>query len=147
MRRILLAAVTVLVAGAMVLTASPGQAPLPVGGALAPCPASPNCLSSQAPPDDPHYVAPLPLHGDPATASQRVAGAAQQVDGARAALIVGDQVRIVFRTRSRLFTDDVDLVVDREGGVIHVRSSSRLGWGDFGTNRWRVEAIRAAWSP
>ncbi|MEY2896226.1 MAG: hypothetical protein RL669_495, partial [Pseudomonadota bacterium] len=30
-------------------------------------------------------------------------------------------------------------------GVIHVRSASRLGRRDFGVNRERVEAIRAAY--
>lgn len=146
MRRLLLGAAALLVVGGIGLTASPGPAPMPEAGRLAPCPRSPNCLSSQADPADrTHHVEPLPLHGDPATASQRVAEAARQVAGARAGVIIGDQVRIEFTTRSRLFTDDVDLVVDRDAGVVHVRSSSRLGYGDFGTNRWRVEAIRAAW--
>jgi uncharacterized protein (DUF1499 family) len=144
--RLALGAAALLVAGGMALTACPGRAPLPEGGRLAPCPRSPNCVSSQADPADArHRVAPMPLHGDPATASQRVAAAAQEVDGAGELLIVGDQVRIAFHTPSGLFTDDVDLVVDRAAGVIHVRSSSRIGYGDLGVNRARIEALRAAW--
>jgi uncharacterized protein (DUF1499 family) len=44
------------------------------------------------------------------------------------------------------FTDDVEFMLDAGAGVIHVRSSSRLGRKDFGVNRARVEAIRAAFN-
>ncbi|MEZ4234623.1 MAG: DUF1499 domain-containing protein [Myxococcota bacterium] len=136
-----------LLALGLTVTACPGRAPLPVAGALAPCPRSPNCVSSQADPADPvHYVAPLALVGDPDTAAQRVADAAQRVDGAGEWRIDGDHVRIVFHTPSGLFTDDVDLLVDRPDAVIQVRSSSRIGYGDMGVNRGRIEAIRAQWA-
>ena len=35
------------------------------------------------------------------------------------------------------FVDDVD----PNAKVIHVRSGSRLGWGDFGVNRAHIEDI------
>lgn len=146
MRRLALPALLLVLASTLALVACPGRAPLPEGGRLAPCPRSPNCVSSQADASDTtHYVAPLALHGDPATASQRLAAAAQTVRGAGEALVVGDQVRISYRTPSGLFVDDVDLLVDRASGTVHVRSSSRLGYGDLGVNRARIEAIRAAW--
>jgi uncharacterized protein (DUF1499 family) len=44
------------------------------------------------------------------------------------------------------FTDDVEFWQDEVNQVIHVRSASRLGRKDFGTNRARVEAIRAAFN-
>jgi uncharacterized protein (DUF1499 family) len=42
------------------------------------------------------------------------------------------------------FTDDVEFHVDKTAGVIHVRSASRLGHGDRGVNRERIEQIRSA---
>ena len=48
------------------------------------------------------------------------------------------------RTRLLRFTDDVEFSLDEAAGVIHVRSASRLGYGDRGVNRARVEAIRSA---
>ena len=42
------------------------------------------------------------------------------------------------------FTDDLELALDTSARVIHVRSASRIGRGDLGVNRKRVEAIRAA---
>jgi len=43
------------------------------------------------------------------------------------------------------FKDDVTLTVSREGGatVINVRSKSRLGKGDLGTNARRIRAFQA----
>ena len=43
------------------------------------------------------------------------------------------------------FVDDVEFWVNPAKGVIDVRSASRLGSRDFGANRKRVEAIRAAY--
>lgn len=48
--------------------------------------------------------------------------------------------------RSRLFgwADDLELRIDTEAGVVHVRSASRVGYSDLGVNRRRVERLRAA---
>lgn len=42
------------------------------------------------------------------------------------------------------FVDDVEFLLDAGARVIHVRSASRLGRRDFGVNRARIEALRAA---
>jgi uncharacterized protein (DUF1499 family) len=44
------------------------------------------------------------------------------------------------------FVDDLELQVDAAAQVIHVRSASRLGRRDFGVNRARIEALRAAFA-
>ena len=51
-----------------------------------------------------------------------------------------DYLYAEFRSRLLGFVDDVELL--RQGGVLHVRSASRLGRRDFGVNRKRVEALR-----
>jgi uncharacterized protein (DUF1499 family) len=38
--------------------------------------------------------------------------------------------------------DDVEFVFDDESKTIHFRSASRIGYGDYGVNRDRMEAIR-----
>jgi uncharacterized protein (DUF1499 family) len=48
-------------------------------------------------------------------------------------------------TKVLKFVDDVEFWVNPAKGVIDVRSASRLGREDFGVNRARVEAIRAAY--
>ena len=49
------------------------------------------------------------------------------------------------KTKVLKFVDDVEFWVNPAKGVIEVRSASRLGREDFGANRARVEAIRAAY--
>jgi uncharacterized protein (DUF1499 family) len=42
------------------------------------------------------------------------------------------------------FVDDVEFWFDPAANVIQVRSASRVGRGDMGVNRKRIEAVRAA---
>ena len=52
-------------------------------------------------------------------------------------------VQAVVKTALMRFRDDVQLLYNLQSGVIQVRSSSRLGISDMGTNRRRVESLRA----
>ena len=55
-----------------------------------------------------------------------------------------DQIIItVFTTPWLKFKDDLILII-RPNGTVDVRSSSRVGYYDFGTNRRRIELLRAA---
>ncbi|MEH6610195.1 MAG: DUF1499 domain-containing protein [Halioglobus sp.] len=55
----------------------------------------------------------------------------------------GDFLQAVVTTSLMRFRDDVQLLFTANEGLIHVRSSSRLGIGDMGTNRRRVEMLRS----
>ncbi len=44
------------------------------------------------------------------------------------------------------FVDDVEIRIDMEASLIHVRSASRAGYSDMGVNQIRVEAIRTAFA-
>jgi uncharacterized protein (DUF1499 family) len=104
-------------------------------GRLAPCRTTPNCVCSQANPNDAeHYIA--PIHGTFADARKAVRSMP------RATIVTENETYLYAEYRSRLlrFVDDVELYFD--GRVIHVRSASRLGRRDFGVNRARVEALR-----
>jgi uncharacterized protein (DUF1499 family) len=109
------------------------------GGRLTGCPASPNCVSSQAG-DEKHQVAPLAFHGDP----DRAFSALQLVLGVRGDAKVVEQSADYLRVelRTLLFVDDAEFLLDRPGKVIQVRSASRLGYSDLGKNRNRLEEIR-----
>lgn len=41
------------------------------------------------------------------------------------------------------FVDDVEFLFDEPGKIIHFRSASRVGYGDLGVNRRRMEDIRS----
>jgi uncharacterized protein (DUF1499 family) len=71
--------------------------------------------------------------------------AAQRVDGFTTLVVHdADYVHVTFTTPMLRFVDDLELQVGE--GAVHVRSASRLGHGDHGVNRARVEALRAEWA-
>jgi uncharacterized protein (DUF1499 family) len=112
---------------------------------LAPCPRSPNCVSSLAP-DDAHRVDPIAFSGDPAVALAKLRAV---IEGMPRSVITRqdeDSLHAEFTSWLLRFVDDVDAVVDPDAGVIHVRSASRVGYSDLGVNRKRVEAIRSAFA-
>ena len=106
---------------------------------FAPCPESPNCVSSYAD-DEVHGIDPLPLpEQDPIGRLVTVVGAMPRTE------IVTreeDYLHATFTSMVLRFVDDVEFRVDRDAGVIHVRSASRVGYGDMNVNRSRVESIR-----
>ena len=114
---------------------------------LSPCPASPNCVSSQAPESDArHYIAPLRFDGPPEQAWQRLQDALRgekrlTVVAERDGYLHAEARSLVFR-----FVDDLEFSLHAATGLIHVRSAARSGYSDFGVNRRRMERLRAALS-
>jgi uncharacterized protein (DUF1499 family) len=110
---------------------------------LAPCPNSPNCVSSQAPESDhEHYIVPLRFSGDPAAAWQRLRAAVLAEKRVTVVAEQGDYLHVEIRSLMFRFIDDVEFSLAASTGLIHVRSASRAGYSDFGVNRKRVERIR-----
>jgi uncharacterized protein (DUF1499 family) len=105
-----------------------------------------NVVSSQAalhPHTDYHVIAPLKFSGDGNTAFARLTSIVRNMDGATVIAAQPNYLHAEFQTRWLKFIDDVEFLLDKPGGVIHMRSASRLGRKDFGVNRARLEAIRA----
>lgn len=128
--------------GLVGLVGCAGERPNNLGaraGLLAVCPASPNCVSSQAD-DEKHRIAPLIFSGDADAAFARL----KLLLGQRADATIREEqpgyLRVELRTL--LFVDDGEFLLDRARSVIQVRSASRLGYSDLGKNRSRMEEIR-----
>ncbi len=143
---IALAAILLLpLAGLAALSALSKRRPANLGaiaGRLAPCPSAPNCVSSQAD-DAPHRVEPLPLHGSPAEALARLKEVLAAMPST--VIVTATDRYLHAEVSSRLigFVDDVELLIDEQNRVIHIRSASRVGYSDLGVNRKRAEQIRA----
>ncbi len=115
-----------------------------VEGALAPCPSSPNCVSSMASIEDrTHYVEPLRFSDSPPIAWNRLCNVVEQEPRVRIIERSENYLHAEFRTVMLRFVDDVEFLLDAASGLIHVRSGSRLGRADFDVNRRRVEALRS----
>jgi len=109
--------------------------------ALPPCPAKPNCVSSQA--ADGHHIEPFRFLGDARLAFDKLrnllAGRSDTT------VISSDDVMIRVEFRTLLgFVDDGLFVLDAASSSIHIRSAARLGYWDLGKNRSRMEEIRRA---
>jgi uncharacterized protein (DUF1499 family) len=122
------------------------SAPRPGGlgitnGKLAPCPASPNCVSSQAI-DAEHRVEPMPY----------TIARTEALATAKAVIVATPRTKLVSTSDDYLhaeytslifrFVDDLELWFDDAAKLIHVRSASRVGRSDLGVNRKRVEHLR-----
>lgn len=112
---------------------------------VAPCPSSPNCVSSVAP-DDAHRVDPIAFSGTGAAALARLRSVIEAMPRTRITRADADSLHAEFTSWLLRFVDDVDCVVDEAARVIQIRSASRVGYSDLGVNRKRVEAIRAAFA-
>ena len=112
-------------------------------GRLAPCPSSPNCVSSRSA-DARHRVEPLSLAGN--VDAGWLALKEQVAALPRTRIVEQSPLYVRAECRSALFgfVDDLELLLDREAARIQVRSASRTGYGGMGVNRRRIEELRRA---
>jgi len=121
-------------------------------GRLKPPALTPNSVSSQAnlypdhPRKDDAMIAAFPAGSDGIKSMDKI----QAVLGGLGTtqIVTRDKDYIYARSTTPLlrFTDDLEFWYDAAQGVIQVRSASRIGADDLGTNRKRVETIRAQFS-
>lgn len=149
-----LLAALVLAAGQLGLLA--GSVPKRLGvsnGRLKPPSNTPNSVSSQAAlyPDHRQLayasMQPIAVRGDGVATMQKLAAILRSTKGVALVTEQPDYLYASCTTPLLKFTDDLEFWLDKQAGVIHFRSSSRLGRKDFGVNRARIEAIRAQLEP
>jgi len=109
-----------------------------------------NSVSSQAGlyPDHPQRqystIDPLALRGDGPSTIAKIKAIVEGMEGAKLITSTPDYLYAQYTTPLMKFVDDVEFWFDPVANVIQVRSASRIGKGDRGLNRKRVEAVRAA---
>ncbi len=116
-----------------------------VDGRLAGCPDSPNCVSTEAD-DAPHSIAPLTFDGSADEAMQRLKRVIGEMPRTSIVEEDGGYLRAEFTTLVFRYVDDVEFLISSDSSKIGVRSASRTGYSDLGTNRRRIETIRSAFS-
>ena len=150
-----IAGILVLAALAIQFGALRGKPPTDLGvnnGRLKPPSLTPNSVSSQASlyPDHPQraYAEIQPLALKQTTGTAAIGALAEMLGTMPGIRIVEqrpDYLRAEAETRWMKFTDDLEFWFNPAHNVIELRSASRLGRRDFGVNRERIEAIRAAY--
>lgn len=111
-------------------------------GRLAPCPNTPNCVSSQSA-DTTHQIEPLAYKSTSAEAFAKLKQAIASQPRTKIITQSPNYLYAEFTSAIMGFVDDVEFYLDEGAKVIHVRSASRLGQSDLGVNRKRIETIRA----
>jgi uncharacterized protein (DUF1499 family) len=126
---------------AILLTVMPiPDVPMTPGFELPPCPASPNCVSTEATRDS-QRVPTVPFTDDAASAQRRAKAALAAESRVTITVDAPGHVHAECRSLVFRFVDDVDIVVDERAKVFRFRSASRVGESDLGVNRRRVERL------
>jgi uncharacterized protein (DUF1499 family) len=151
----ILAGLLILASILVQLGALRGNRPADIGvanGRLKPPAPTPNSISSQASlyPDHPQRayadIAPLPLkHASGPASLLALATVLGAIPGITVVEQRPDYLYAQAETRWMKFTDDLEFWFNPARGMVELRSASRLGRKDFGVNRARIEAIRAAY--
>jgi uncharacterized protein (DUF1499 family) len=149
LRRIICGRLMIMMSLLMVVgaTGCAGRPPDNLGlhnGKLAPCPASPNCVSSLSP-DKEHAIEPLLYTTSRQRALEDLKAIILHMKRTEIAAESENYIHVTFTSAIWRFVDDVEFYFDENAKRIQVRSASRLGKSDFGVNRKRVESIRAVW--
>ena len=110
------------------------------GHSLAPCPASPNCIASEAQ-DSVHRMPAVPFGDAPVTAQGRARAALTAEARTSITLEAPGYVRAEATSLFLRFVDDVEIVVDSTARLFRFRSASRIGRGDMGVNRARMTRV------
>jgi len=108
---------------------------------LPPCPASPNCVSSDAT-DEARRVEPYRLRVAPGEGWQVLLEVIAALPRTTVATKTDDYLHAESRSAIFGFVDDVEFQLRPADKTIAMRSASRLGYWDLGVNRRRVEQIR-----
>ncbi len=109
---------------------------------FSPCPNSPNCVSSQST-NKKQYIKRLQYAGEIDNARQDLINLLENTKRVRLVIVEADYILAEYRTAVFRFVDDVEFLFLPDKNIIEVKSASRSGYYDFGTNRRRVEQIRS----
>ncbi len=113
--------------------------------ALAPCPKSPNCVSSTALKKK-KKLSPLIIKTKTPVAIHQLDSIIQTFPKITLISKSENHLHYTFKTKLGGFTDDVEFLFDESNKLIHFRSASRAGWSDAGANKRRMKKIAKAWT-
>ncbi len=118
------------------------DSPAPGGiqnGQLAPCPLTPNCVSSR--PDAADRLPPIRYSDTPEQAMQRLVAAVRAEPRSTILTQTEDYLHVQFRSLVFGFGDDAEFLLVPTTNQIEFRSAARMGHSDLGVNRTRMERI------
>lgn len=89
-----------------------------------------------------HRIAPLPISGSTEDVKARIRSTLSKFDHVEIKEDKSHYVHAVFRSKWLKFMDDLEIYIDENTKLLHIKSGSRLGYYDFKVNRKRVEQFK-----
>lgn len=111
-------------------------------GSLRDCPKSPNCVCTQDGEDEKHAIGPIYYESTFEQAKGKVIETLNKMKGTELITDSANYLHVEFTTKILSFVDDVEFRFDDERKTLHFRSASRVGYGDMGANRRRMEEFK-----
>lgn len=111
---------------------------------LKPCPNSPNCVSTQETRKR-KRMRPIEFRQTTEYAKLKLKMLFEEKKYLSNVTLIKEEENYLhyeFKTKIGKFIDDVEFLFDEKNKVIHFRSTSRKGYGDFGKNKRRMKRIR-----
>ena len=105
------------------------------------CPPTPNCVSSETQLKA-RFIERFKTGDRPEESWEVLTRILEKTSNCRVISQDSSYIHAEFRTRLLRFVDDVEFRLESETSEIAVRSASRVGYSDLGTNRRRLERIR-----
>ncbi|NJL33422.1 MAG: DUF1499 domain-containing protein [Chloroflexaceae bacterium] len=140
----------ILLGGTIVaITARTDQPPANLGvreGRLQPCPATPNCVATQAVTLPEFQMQPLIYNGSRQDAHARLLAIVAAMPRSTVLVNQPDYIHIQFRSRVFGFGDDVEFYLPPDRSSIEFRAAARMGRSDLGVNQQRMQAIIEAFN-
>jgi uncharacterized protein (DUF1499 family) len=111
---------------------------------LKPCPSSPNCINTEYPDDESHYLPPLSFSEQDSElvkvlAKQIILNMGGKIIEESGDLLTDYYIHAIFTSSLFKFVDDFEIRINNETKLLSIRSASRVGYSDFGVNMRRVK--------
>ncbi len=105
------------------------------------CPPTPNCVSSETL-SKARFIERFKTGDRPEESWELLTDILEKTPNCRVVSQDSSYIHAEFRTRLLRFVDDVEFRLETETSEIAVRSASKVGYSDLGTNRRRLERLR-----
>lgn len=112
-----------------------------VKGKLVRCPEKPNCVCSEYPEDKKHFVEPIKISDGIMNDVVDIIESIIRDLGGKIVSKTENYIAGTFKSPFFKFTDDLEIRIDRDERLIHIRSAARVGYSDMGVNKRRVEVL------
>jgi len=120
------------------------NAPGLIEGHLSKCPNTPNCVCTEYKDHTSHYIAPITITKNTPPTFNSLLALKEIIRNMGGSIQLENENYFAATFTSAIFgfVDDLEIRMDTNKKIIHIRSVSRVGRSDLGVNKKRVERLK-----